>query len=147
MIVDKTFDWSEITIKLPIGTSFTAQSIEYEDGLEVEAVYGRGSMPIGYGEGKYEASGKITLLMEEFELLKAALAADGRGAIYRHKPVLITVAYAKHGAPVIMDELLQCKFPKIPKKASQGDKSLPIDLEFQILGGIIHNGTPGDIQT
>ena len=40
------------------GLNLQIQSIDYEDELEKEEVYGKGQKPRGYGEGNYKASGK-----------------------------------------------------------------------------------------
>lgn len=144
MIFGKDFDWSDVSVALPTGISPTITNIDYNDNSEVEAVYGRGSMPIAYGRGKYSAEGKLTLAPAEAELLKAALATTGLGRLHKSKPFNITISYAQDEAPIVTDELLQCVVKKWPKKAASGDKNFTVELDFIILGGIIWNGIPGD---
>ena len=64
------YDWESITVNLTNGEVVGITEIKYEDGQEITARYGRGSIPRGYGRGNYEASGSMVLDREEWEKLK-----------------------------------------------------------------------------
>ena len=52
----------------------------------------------------------------------------------------ITVSYANEGARTKIDELKKVKFSKRSNKAAQGDKSLTVDIDLMIIGGVIQDG-------
>lgn len=73
----RAYDWEDITVTLPHGEAAGITEIKYEDGQEVTARYGRGSIPRSYGRGNYEASGSMVLDRDEWEKLKKELTVDG----------------------------------------------------------------------
>ena len=73
------YDWESITVTLPNGEVVGITEIKYEDGQEITAHYGKGSLPRGYGRGNYEASGSMVLYREEWEKLKNAEETGGGG--------------------------------------------------------------------
>lgn len=64
----KAYDWGDVNLQLP-GLVIEPQEISYDDELEKEVVYGLGSKPRGYGRGNYKASGKLTLLRDDYDAL------------------------------------------------------------------------------
>lgn len=53
--------WADIVVSLA-GVPVTGiTGVEYEDDQEVNAVYGAGRYPVGYGKGRITCKGKITL--------------------------------------------------------------------------------------
>ena len=52
----------------------------------------------------------------------------------------IAVSYANEGDRTRIDELKKVKFVKRANKAAQGDKSLTVDIDLMIIGGIIQDG-------
>ena len=73
----RAYDWEDITVTLPHGEAAGITEIKYEDGQEITARYGRGSIPRSYGRGNYEASGSMVLDRDEWEKLKKELTGDG----------------------------------------------------------------------
>jgi len=144
MVNGKRYGWEDVTIALPHGILIDVAGIDYEDEKEVKEIYGKGSMPNGYGSGNYKASGKLTILREEFEQLLRDARAAGAKTLYGIPPFEITVSYSNEDQPVITDILHQCKFKKTGRSSKQGDEKAEVELEFLILGGIEWNGTPGD---
>lgn len=69
----RQYDHEDCRIMLPSGLAFGIQELNYEDGQEVEARYGRGATPRGYGRKNYEASGSMTMDRDQFEPFKLAL--------------------------------------------------------------------------
>lgn len=140
----RQYDWEDITVMLPSGEAVGITEIKYEDSQEIEARYGRGAVPRGYGRKNYEASGSMVLDRDEWERLKLALAATGGGAILDHVPFPIVVNYANDDQGAVTDVLKSVKITKFSGGgAAQGDDNAsPITCEFTILEPIVYNGTP-----
>ena len=136
-------DRESSTVNLTNGEVVGITEIKYEDGQEITARYGRGSIPRGYGRGNYEASGSMVLDREEWEKLKNELTATG-GGIYDHAPFTIVVSYANNDMPTVTDTLKDCKITKFSGGGgSQGDDNeSPMTCEFTILKPILWNGVP-----
>jgi hypothetical protein len=139
MINGKRYAWEDITIRLPYAPLIDVDSIEYSDKKEYEAIYGKGSNPVGYGAGNYSAEGKITMLREEFNKLIAYAKKNKKGT-YNLAPFTAVVSYSNEDEPVTTDTLKQCKFTEQSLSAAQGDKSVKVELSMLILGGINWNG-------
>lgn len=136
MINGVTYDWESIQITLPTGTVIDLQDIEYSDEKEISEVYGKGGMARAYGRGNYKAEGKLTILRTDLVALEAL------GGTYELPPLPIAVSYANDDQPTQLDILKDCKLNKRSMRGSQGDQSLPVELEFKILGGVWLNGVP-----
>lgn len=134
----KAYDWGDVTVKFP-GLNLQVKEISYDDERETEEVYGTGAMPRGYGTGNYKASGKISMLRDDYDELLAYCKAKGI-AFYGIEIPSIVVSYANEGERTMIDELKRVKPVKRSHKATQGDKSLNVDIDLMILGGIIQNG-------
>lgn len=134
----KAYDWGDVDIKLP-GLALQVQEISYDDEQEMEETYGKGSKPRGFGTGNYKASGKMSLLRDDYDDLLAYCKAK-RLAFYKMEIPSILVSYANEGARTVIDELKTVKFVKRSNKAAQGDKSLTVDIDLMIIGGVIQDG-------
>lgn len=146
----RNYDWEDITVTLPGGEAAGITEIKYTDGQSIEARYGRGAVPRGYGRGNYEASGSLVLDRDEWEKLKESLrGTDGGSGIYDHTPFTIVVAYANNDMGNITDTLKSCKITKFDGGGgAQGDANVsPISCEFTILEPILWNGTPAKKDT
>lgn len=140
----RQYDWEDIHVVLPHGEAVGITEIKYSDGQSIEARYGRGAVPRGYGRGNYEASGSMVLDRDEWELLRLVLAGTGGGAFFDHEPFSIVVCYANDDQGIIVDILGDCKITKLDGGgASQGDANAsPVSCEFTILSPIDWNGIP-----
>lgn len=134
----KVYDWADISVKLP-GLELELQEISYNDELDKEAAYGKGQMPRGYGEGNYKADGKMSLLKEDFDDLVKYCKDQGIG-LYKLVIPKVVVSYANQTDKTKTDVLNMVTFTKTAHKNGQGDKSLKIDLDFLIVGGIERDG-------
>ena len=134
----KAYDWADVDIKFP-GLAIQLQEISYDDEQEMEELYGKGASPRGYGTGNYKASGKISMLRDDYDDLLAYCKAK-KLAFYKMEIPSIVVSYANEGSHTKIDELKKVKFIKRSNKAAQGDKSLTVDIDLMILGGIIQDG-------
>ncbi len=134
----KSYDWGDVDVKLP-GLVVEVQEISYDDEQEMEETYGKGSKPRGYGTGNYKASGKISLLRDDYDDFLAWCKAKGVPFFGLEIP-LIVVSYANKGDRTRIDELKNVKITKRANKAAQGDKSLTVDLDLMIIGGVFQDG-------
>ena len=134
----QTYGWGDVDVKIP-GLVLVVQEISYDDEQEMEELYGKGASPRGYGTGNYKASGKISMLRDDYDDLLAYCKAK-KLSFYKLDIPSIVVSYANEGSRTIIDELKKVKFVKRSNKAAQGDKSLTVDIDLMILGGIIQDG-------
>lgn len=142
MINGKRYDWEDITVVLPTGIAVYITDISYSDSQAATARYGKGGIPKGYGRGNYEASGSMTIDLEEWEKLKLALLPS----IYDHIPFNITVSYAETMVPVVTDILPQVKITKVDTSNSQGSENAGAKtIEFAILKPIKYNFIPAKL--
>lgn len=134
----KKYDWSDVDIHLP-GLNIEITEISYDDELEKELQYGKGSKPNGYGTGNYKPNAKMSLAREEFdELLK--YCKKNNVSLYKLEIPKIVVSYANDNYPTQTDVLPKVSFTKTSAKAAQGDKSLKVDLDLLVAGVIDWNG-------
>ncbi|MFR3319744.1 MAG: hypothetical protein ACLTS9_11840, partial [Sutterella wadsworthensis] len=106
---------------------------------EIDEVYGYGSKPRGYVTGNYKASGKLSMLRDDYDDLLAYCKQKGV-PFYKMELPSIIVSYANEGARTKIDELKKVKFSKRSNKATQGDKSLTVDVDMMIVGGVYQDG-------
>ena len=139
MIINgKSYDWSDVAVKLP-GLELEVQEISYDDELEKEVVYGKGSRPRGYGTGNYKSEGKLSLLKDDFDDLINYCKRQGV-PLYKLVIPKIIVSYANQTQKTKTDELNTVTFTKASQKNAQGDKSLKVDIDFIIVNGINRDG-------
>lgn len=134
----KNHDWSDVRIKFP-DFELEVLEISYDDELEKEAKYGAGNKPRGYGSGNYKASGKMSLLREDYIELTTYAKSKNKG-IYDLLIPKIVVMFANDNLPMQVDVLPNVTFTKKSNKAAQGDKTLKVDIDFIITGVIETNG-------
>lgn len=135
----RVYDWESIEIHLPHGEVIGAQAIEYSDKVGVERVFGKGSVPLGYGRGNYEGEGKVTLLRDEYDKL-VEHAKGQEGGFFNMAPFPITVSYADKDGKVRTDTLPDCIWTERSRQGSQGDTKLTVELSFLILSPIEEDG-------
>lgn len=139
LINGQMYDWSSVELGIagaPV-PSFTA--IEYEDSQDVKKVYGKGRKAVGFSKGNYDASGKVTLHREAYDLLELAvpalalaLGAIGVTSLYDLPPVPLLVSYGNRDKPLIKDMLKGVKFTKRKTGMSQNDDAATVELEMDI---------------
>lgn len=134
----KAYDWGDVDLKLP-GVVTEVQEISYDDEQEKELVYGKGNTPRGYGTGKYKASGKLSMLKDDYDALVDYCKAKGTplyGLIFPK----IVVSYARGGGRTMQDVLNGVSFSKLSHKVATGDKELKVDIDLIITGQIVRDG-------
>jgi len=138
LVNGKNYDWADVDIKFP-GLVLVLQEISYDDEQEMEESYGKGNRPRGYGTGNYKASGKMSMLRDDYDDLLAWCKSKGV-PFYGVEIPSIVVSYANGGQRTRIDELKKVKFTKRSNKAAQGDKSLTVDIDLMIIGGVVADG-------
>ncbi len=132
------YDWESVEIVAPNGIMIGVTEISYADELGIEARYGKGAIPRGYGRKNYKASGSLTLDKDEYVMLQAAMG----GSIYQSAPVPIIVKYGNDDQLTIVDVLPDCKFTKADTSAKQDSENAgEMKLDFTILSPIKWGGT------
>lgn len=133
-----TYDWESVSIQLPQGIAVSIEEISYNDERQVEAIYGKGSIPVKYGRKNYSASGSMSLDRDEFEALREEMG----GSIYKGELFSIVVSYGDDGMPTITDTLPDVKITKQDTSGKQGEENVgKVKLDFKILSPIKWNGT------
>ena len=132
------YGWGDVDVKLP-GLNLVVQEISYDDEQEMEESYGKGYRPRGYGKGNYKASGKMSMLRDDFDDVLDYCKATGK-SFYNVELPSVIVSYGNPGGRTRIDELKRVVFVKRSHKAAQGDKTLTVDIDFMIVGGIVEDG-------
>lgn len=138
LVNGKAYDWADVNLFLP-GLVIEPQEISYEDELEKELAYGLGSRPRGYGRGNYKATGKLSLLRDDYDVLLDHCKQQGTAFFSLEFPKVV-VSYANEGDAIRQDVLNRVSFTKRSNKAAQGDKNLKVDLDLMIAGMVEHDG-------
>lgn len=139
----RKYDWESITVTMPHGECAAITEIKYSDEQSIEARYGRGAVPRGYGRGNYSASGSFVLDRDEWPDFVKGLTGSAGGGIYDHTPFTIVISYANDEMPITTDTLKSCKITKVDGGGgAQGDDNVSaMTCEFTILEPILWNGT------
>lgn len=133
-----SYGWGDVDVKIP-GLNLVVQEISYDDEQEMEESYGRGGRPRGYGKGNYKASGKMSMHRDDFDDVLDFCKAKGI-PFYGMELPSVVVSYANPGGRTRIDELKRVVFVKRSHKAAQGDKTLSVDIDLMIVGGIVEDG-------
>ncbi len=133
-----SYGWGDVDVKVP-GLNLIVQEISYDYEQEMEESYGKGSRPRGYGKGNYKASGKMSMHRDDFDDVLDYCKATGK-PFYGVEFPSVVVSYANPGGRTRIDELKRVVFVKRSHKAAQGDKTLSVDIDLMIVGGIVEDG-------
>lgn len=134
----RTYGWADVDVKIP-GLNLVLQEISYDDEQEAEEAYGRGNKPRGYGKGNYKASGKMSMLRDDYDDL-LNYCRRMKIPFFGVEFPMIVVSYANDGGRTRMDVLKKVIFTKRSHKATQNDKSLTVDIDLMIIDGIVEDG-------
>lgn len=132
------YGWGDVDVKAP-GLNLVVQEISYDDEQEMEESYGKGLKPRGYGKGNYKSSGKVSLLRDDYDDVLDYCKAT-RKSFYGVELPSVVVSYGNPGGRTRIDELKRVVFVKRSHKAAQGDKTLTVDIDLMIVGGIVEDG-------
>lgn len=140
IINGRCYDWNSITLGISGCENVEPTEISYDAERDEEVIYGKGGDPRGYGTGNRKNSVKMSMLREDFDEICNVMQKKGVKSFFNHIFEKITVSYGNDGQKVVTDTLTNVKFSKFSGKASQGDKSIKVDLEGFAFGGVNING-------
>ena len=140
IINGRCYDWNSVTLGISGCENVEPTEISYDAERDEEVIYGKGGDPRGYGTGNRENSVKMSMLREDFDEICNVMQKKGVKSFFNHIFEKITVSYGNDGQKVVTDTLTNVKFSKFSGKASQGDKSIKVDLEGFAFGGVNING-------
>lgn len=128
----KQFSWADVRANLLGRTLQGITEIEYDDSEDVLSTMGQGKYPLGYTQGNYKATAKMTLWMSEVEALSYALAEGKR--IQDIAPFDITVVYLDDETGNLVTHVLKgCKFTKRSQKTGNGNAdAITVALELYV---------------
>lgn len=133
------YDWESLEVQLPNGVAVGITEINYNDERGIEARYGKGAIPRGYGRKNYKAAGDMTLDKDEADRLRSALG----GTVYNKEPFTVVCAYANDDQPTITDTLPDVMVIKTDTSAKQDDENVGAEkFDFIVLSPIKWNGRP-----
>jgi hypothetical protein len=125
------YSWSNVRVNLLGRNLVGIKGIEYDDSEEIKGVKGRGSKDIGFVQGNYAATGKLTLEMSEAEALNAALPRGRR--LQQIRPFDITVVYKNDDQRLVTHMLKNCKITKQNRSGKSGEvKEFEVELALYI---------------
>ena len=131
------YDWESIDIMLPSGIAVGIEEISYNDERGIEARYGKGSKPRGFGRKNYKAGGSMTLDRDEAVRLRVMLG----GSVYNAKPFPIIVSFSNEDQPQTVDVLPDVIITKADTGAKQEEDNVGKEkYDFVILSPIKWNG-------
>ena len=129
LINGKSYEWNDITLNIMNVPIAGVTAIDYSDKQDMQNIWGAGRFAVSRGYGKYEASAKITLLMEEVEglMLSAPL-----GRLQDIPEFDIIVAYTDSALMPHKHKLRNCRFTDNKRSVGTGDQSIPVEMELII---------------
>jgi hypothetical protein len=141
--------YADIILRVGVAGGTTIQivgatSIDYDDDLKRAPVYGTQTVQLGLTNGKYEAHGSITLLLNAANLLIDTLGTIGIPfGGFRYVPLTVSIAYATVGPlPTNLDSFI-CYLGKQDSKNKVGDEPSERTFALYINGAINWNGFLG----
>ena len=140
IINGRCYDWNSVTLGISGREIVEPTEISYVAERDEEVIYCIGGDPRGYGTGNRKNSVKMSMLREDFDEICNVMQKKGVKSFFNHIFEKITVSYGNDGQKVVTDTLTNVKFSKFSGKASQGDKSIKVDLEGFAFGGVNING-------
>lgn len=114
-------DWGSVELVIFGRKIIGVSKIAYSQEQEVEAVYGAGHFPIGFGKGNQNCEVSITLLKEEMDGLQASLPAGK--SLGDLPPTDVTVLY-KRGGRIVKDVIRNFMITGRGIEVSQNDKGI-----------------------
>ena len=123
--------WSKITLNWFGRDVEGVQSIEYDDEVKMDLVYGSGGDPLDIADGNYEPKDAKVGVLDEERLLM--LEAIPKGTRIQDIAFLITVQY-EYRDRIYTDIIKNCRFTNNGVKGKQGDTTMTHDFVVKNLG-------------
>lgn len=135
----QTYSWGQTLTSRSRASSWSCRKSATTTSRTWKKATAMGNRPRGYGKGNYKASGKMSMLRDDYDDVLAYCKAKGV-PFYGLEWPSVVVSYANEGERTRIDELKKVVPIKRSHKAAQGDKSLTVDIDLMIVGGIVEDG-------
>lgn len=137
------YDFTSIEFAIAgVGVQANVTEINYSDGMDPGVFRGTSSIPRGRTRGPYDAEGDFTIYIEDFEAIKLALAAMGKGG-FMMASFGVGVSYREvSGTLPITDMLEGCRIVRLENSHSEGNDALVVKVQLSVMH-ILHNGVSG----
>lgn len=125
----------DISIDLGYGSVVGAQEISWEEKQEHTLRYGKGFLPVGSTKGKYEASGKLKIVKDEFDsnFLTWIESNSNNGTPMGMPPFDITVTYDVDGGGSSTTRLMGCLFNSLSETSTMGGEGTDLSVELDFI--------------
>ena len=120
LINGRAYDFTQILVKILGSPVASVSAISYTEEQTKENNFGAGSRPVSRGKGAINASGSITLSMNDIEAIRD-VALDG--SLLKIEPFDIQVSFL-NAQKVVTHILKNCEFLDDGVEASQDDKDV-----------------------
>ncbi len=120
LINGRAYDFTQILVKILGAPVASVSAISYTEEQTKENNFGAGSRPVSRGQGAINASGSITLSMNDIEAIRD-VALDG--SLLKIEPFDIQVSFL-NAQKVVTHVLKNCEFTDDGTEASQDDKDI-----------------------
>lgn len=120
LINGRAYDFTQILVKILGSPIASVSAITYTEEQTKENNFGAGSRPVSRGQGAINASGSITLSMNDIEAIRD-VALDG--SLLKIAPFDIQVSYL-NAQKVVTHTLKNCEFIDDGVETSQDDKDI-----------------------
>lgn len=120
LINGRAYDFTQILVKILGAPVASVSAISYTEEQAKENNFGAGSRPVSRGQGAINASGSITLSMNDVEAIRD-VALDG--SLLKIEPFDIQVSFL-NAQKVVTHVLKNCEFTDDGTETSQDDKDI-----------------------
>lgn len=118
--------WNSVTMNLYGRDVEGMTELSYDDNIEKELIKGAGRMPVGVGEGNYEAKAGFKLYQEEVIAIMDSLPPGTR--LQDIAPTDVVVQYT-YNTRIYKDIIHNVEFVKVGKAVKNGDKTVDQAVE------------------
>lgn len=120
LINGRAYDFTQILVKILGAPVASVSAISYTEEQTKENNFGAGSRPVSRGKGAINASGSITLSMNDIEALRDVALG---GSLLKIEPFDIQVSFL-NAQKVVTHVLKNCEFLDDGTETSQDDKDI-----------------------
>jgi hypothetical protein len=113
--------WNSVTLNIYGRDVEGIAELSYEDSVDKELIKGAGKMPIGVGEGDYNAKMGLKLYQEEVIAIQDSLPPGVRLQDIIGTDVIVKYEY---NTRIVTDIIHNVEFMKVGKAVKKGDKTI-----------------------
>lgn len=128
LINGRAYDFTQVVVKIFGASVSSVSAISYSEEQAKENNYGTGTRPVSRGRGAKNASGSITLSMNDIEAIRDTIDT---GSLLDIEPFDVQISYL-NSEKVVTHILKNCEFTNDGVEASQDDKDLKKSFDLVI---------------